>query len=203
MMKKTHSKRPGMTLIEIIFAFAIITTVLTLAYGSALTAWRSAAGANQRTQAQYLAQQGIESIRAAREQTGFDWQDFINSMPAGSGGFHMVLRQNSGAESASTFVCPPATAPCSFEVEDGPVPLSAIGSNLDPALATNSDATEYTLEILPESYYVRGNAVEQSGSPRNVSNVTAVVFTARVTWRSTSGVADSSLNASTIISETE
>lgn len=201
-MKTMHTKRPGMTLVEILFAFAIITTVLTLAYGSALSAWRSATSANQRTQAQYLAQQGLESIRAAREQNGFRWSDFVDAMPTTGGTFHVVLVQNGGAESASSYVCPPGQSPCRFEVRNGAVGLQAVGSNLDTP--TNTDATAYTLALRPDGYYVRGNpTVRQAGSPRGVANVTAVVFTAELTWTSASGVANSSLNASTIISETE
>lgn len=190
-----------MTLVEILFAFAIITTVLTLAYGSALSAWRSATSANQRTQAQYLAQQGLESIRAAREQSGFRWSDFVDSMPTTGGNFHVVLVQNGGAESASSFVCPAGQSPCRFEVRNGSVGLRAVGSNL--ASPTNTDATAYTLALRPDGYFVRGNATRQAGSPRGVANVTAVVFTADLSWTSASGVANSSLNASTIISETE
>lgn len=201
-MKKMYAKRQGMTLVEILFAFAIITTVLTLAYGSALSAWRSATSANQRTQAQYLAQQGLESIRAAREQDGFRWSDFIDSLPTTGGVFHMVLVQNGGAESASSYVCPAGQSPCRFEVRNTAVGLSAVGSNL--AAPVNTDATIYTLALRPDGYYVRGNpTVRQSGSPKNVSDVTAVVFTAELSWTSASGVANSSLNASTIISETE
>lgn len=204
-MRKMYTRRSGMTLVEIIFAFAIITTVLTLAYGSALSAWRSASSANQRTQAQYLAQQGLESIRAAREQNTFRWSDFITALSATGGSFHMVLRQSTGAESASSFVCPAAAAPCTFEIRSGGITLNAIGSNLDPSLATNSDATDYTLVLQPDGYYVLGDlATKRAGvPPAGATNVKAVVFNARVTWTSASGTPNSSLNSSTIISETE
>ncbi len=203
-MKKMHTKRPGLTLVEIIFAFAIITTVLTLAYGSALSAWRSAASANQRTQAQYLAQQGLESIRAAREQNTFRWSDFITALSSTGGSFHMVLRQSTGAESASSFVCPAGAEPCTFEIRANGVGLNAIGSNLDPALATNSDSTDYTLVLRPSGYYLPGDLAPRGGvPPAGATNVKAVVFNAQVTWTSASGTPNSSLNSSTIISETE
>ena len=92
----TMRKRSGMTLIEILFSVAIIGTVLTVAYSAALSAWRSAASANQRSEAQYVAQNSLETIKSYRDlstsptaQKRMLWSGATNG---GLGGFLQELR---------------------------------------------------------------------------------------------------------------
>ncbi len=201
-MRQARAKhRRGMTLVEILFAFAIVATVLTLSYAAALNAWRSAVAANQRTQAQYLVQQGMESVRAYRESSGFVWDGtggFISSLPAIGDAFHMELEQNDGTSSANNFVC--SFSPCQFKVESGTVGLNAVGTASHSGTPSIRDVTVYTLAIRPVNYFVKDNdAPQTTGSIASASDpVTSITFEATITWTDANNVV-SNLKTSTII----
>lgn len=194
----------GMTLVEILFAFAIVSTVLTIAYASALNAWRNAVSANQRTQAQFIAQQGIESIRAFRESQGFAWSGvdgFIDDLPNTGGDFHLALVADGGPPNARSYVCPTWSSECKFEIQTGSAPLNAVGAAGDTsdgsALSIN-DSTIYTLTIRPINFFVEDNDVAQTGAIPIDGEVTAITFEAVVSWTSATNV-NSNAVASTII----
>lgn len=204
-MRQARAKhRRGMTLVEILFAFAIVATVLTLSYAAALNAWRSAVAANQRTQAQYLVQQGMESVRAYRESSGFVWDGtggFISSLPiiGTVDAFHMKLEQNDGTSNADDFVC--RISPCQFKVENGTVPLNAVGTaSHSGGTPSIRDVTVYTLAIRPVNYFIKDNdAPQTTGSIASASDpVTSITFEVTITWTDANNVV-SNLKTSTII----
>jgi len=198
-------RRQGMTLIEIIFAMAIVTTVLTLAYAAALGAWRNATAANQRTQAQYMIQQSIEAIKAYRETDNFDWNDFIVDVNGAGSVLRIGLEQADGSKTYNSFVCDQTTAApgtpneCEFIIENGSTALTPVGANVNVA-----SAGSFTLEIVPESYFLEGfpgtNSISAGGSLPNDTNISAVTFVVRATWTDANGIA-SNASASTIITE--
>lgn len=202
---RLNRQRPGMTLVEILFAFAIVSVVLTLSYASALNAWSSAVAANQRTQAQYLVQQGVESIRAYRE-SGMDWTAFITALPDSTSPddtdpgsvFHIVMNDN-GVPNARSYVCSaPDPADCQFAVTPGAASLNSVGSVGETNSTT--DNTVYMLSIRPVGHFLERNPAEQSGPPVGATVVTAVSFEAKITWTDANGVVSNAV-ASTIITE--
>ncbi len=190
------ANKDGMTLIEIIFAFAIVATVLTLAYAASLGAWRTATSSNQRTQAQYLVQQSLEAVKAYRD-SGVDWSDFTDEMATSPAGFYMVLIDKNGTEITNSFVCPTGSEPCKFKVVSGEDnDLASIGSN-----TSVPDNTTFVLKIRPAEYYVSNSDTASAGAPpAGDSTVTAVNLIAEIRWTDTNGIA-SNLAASTIITE--
>lgn len=186
-------KQAGMTLVEIMFAFAIIATVLTLAYAASLNAWRVATTSNQRTQAQYLVQQSLEAIKAYRGSA--DWEDFIDAMVADGSGFHLVLQDKNGNDIANSFACTSSQAPCNYKVKGGNANLSSVGAN-----TSVPDPTVFTLTISVQENYQANNPVAQMGAPNAGDDVTAVTLLAQMTWQNTQGNNDN-LVASTIITE--
>jgi type II secretory pathway pseudopilin PulG len=190
-----------MTLVEILFAFAIVSVVLTLSYASALNAWRSAVAANQRTQAQYLVQQGVESIRAYRE-SGLDWTAFINDLPHDTNPdsvFHIVMNETGFPSNASSYVCSdPINHTCKFAVVNDFADLNSVGSVGEGGSTT--DNTVYRLSIRPVGHFEENNPDVVAGPPFGATNVTAVSFEAMITWTDANGVPSNAV-ASTIITE--
>lgn len=79
----------GDTLIEVIFAFAILATIIGYAFTGAIQARKTALAAQQRTQAVYIAQYQSQALKAYRD--SLPWDD--------SGGFpnFIGLGNNNGA----------------------------------------------------------------------------------------------------------
>lgn len=195
-----RKQKNGMTLVEIIFAFAILSTILTLSYASTINSWRSAVSANQRTQAQYLVQQSVESIKAYRASSDFEWSSFLSDLGSTGAPFHMALYHSmDSSETVNDFVCkqpdppPNPLLPCEFRVKDGATTMSATGSNV-----TSHSNTVYTLTMIPTEYNVKGDHTAHTGSLP--VNTTTVTFVARIEWTDANGVASNS-SASTIITE--
>lgn len=198
-------RRQGMTLVEIIFAMAIVSTVLTLAYAAALGAWRNATAANQRTQAQYMIQQSIEAIKAYRETDDFDWDQFITDV-SGKPVIKIGLEQASGLVVPNEFTCDQSTAApgtpneCKFVVQNGALEnIKPVGANVNVA-----SAGEFDIEIIPESYFLEGfpgtNTIGAGGSLPSDPNISAITFVVRAVWTDANGIV-SNATASTIITE--
>lgn len=188
--------RRGMTLIEIMFAFAILTTILMVAYTSALNAYRSAVVSNQRTQAQGLAQQQIEQLKALRGQSSphFNWYTNL-------GGANNFLQQVIGGPQPSPFVVVPCdvSSPGScgaWEVMTDAVPRpapaagSAIGAN---------DATDFKVAmVVTECYGATGKLT--FCPPGDLNTVQSVGVQISVSWLSATGI-PSSLTENTILTK--
>lgn len=69
-LQKTFDR--GDTLIEVIFAFAILATIIGYAFTGAIQARKTALAAQQRTQAVFIAQQQTESLKAYRDSLPWD-----------------------------------------------------------------------------------------------------------------------------------
>ena len=178
-----------MTLIEILFAFAIIGSVLTVAYASALRAWRTAVSANQRTQAQYVAQDQLERLRGFRDMTDsttnqerMDWNVFLSKLypPAGSVPEVRIEKCDN-------------TEDCVWKIEDGPKALTVPGDA----------STSYTYSVTPKRLYCVGESTASPTVPPAAPNncdplgVAAVDLQAKVSWNDANGNPDSQLIATT------
>ncbi len=72
-IKNTYNN--GDTLIEVIFAFAILATIIGFAFTGAIQARKTALAAQQRTQAVFLAQYQSQSLKAYRD--SLPWDDGV------------------------------------------------------------------------------------------------------------------------------
>lgn len=203
-MKLKARKRTGLTLVEVLFAFAILTTLLTLAYSSALNAWRTASSANQRTQAQYIAQQAIENLKAYLYSPCYKWTRGTDA--AAPPGLIENMGPSQGALATDTdgffvraanFGEPGYSVECPWVVEQippGVASAQSIGSS-----DADIDATIFTYRLAAVEYYIPTDAnpifpYDQLGA-RSASAMGIKVF---VDWTSASGVL-SHLEQSTIL----
>jgi len=76
MKKLMSSRRPhlpaGDTLIEVLFAFTILSAVISVAFGGALSSYKSAQTAQNRTQALFLAQYQADALKTYRDSLAWD-----------------------------------------------------------------------------------------------------------------------------------
>lgn len=66
--------RPGDTLIEVLFAFVILATIVGFAFTGAMQAWRAAVDAQDRTQATLVAQYYADGLKTYRDSIGWSQQ---------------------------------------------------------------------------------------------------------------------------------
>lgn len=196
----TLRRRSGMTLVEIIFALAIVSTVLTLAYAAALGAWRNATAASQRTQAQYMIQQTVEALKAYRESDDFVWSDFITEINTVGTPMHIGLEQADGTVTPNDYSCsqvsaPPAGNQCHFVLQSGQAHMTPVGANV---LVASNDVIDIT--ITPQAYFTAGNPGENAIAGPLPNNTTAITFVVRAEWNDANGIA-SNAAVSTIITE--
>lgn len=190
-MSRDKTQRTGLTLIEIIFSIAILGTVITLAYASALAAWRSAQAANQRTQAQYLLQKAVEQVKGYRDSSSFVWSNFLGNANI-KDGFYVDLDTTTGAFTVDYIVSdagPPSTAKV----------LQAAGQKIG-----QSDPTQYYLVIKPVDEWRYDSATntttQGSFSELQPDNIAAYSVVATVTYKdAATGVMDNA-QVTTIIS---
>lgn len=79
--------RRGDTLIEVVFALAILATILTVMTSGAVNAWRTSRVAGERTQASAIANEQAEALRAYKKVVdAADWQSFKENFTDASGG---------------------------------------------------------------------------------------------------------------------
>jgi len=89
-MKLLNKKLSGDTLIEVLFAFVILSAVISVSFGGAMASYRSALTAQNRTQALFLAQYQADGIKTYRD--SLDWDStgglpsFLNGKTASLGG---------------------------------------------------------------------------------------------------------------------
>jgi prepilin-type N-terminal cleavage/methylation domain-containing protein len=81
--------RQGDTLIEVVFALAILATLLTVLTTSAIASWRTSRIAGERTRATGIVQEQVEALKAYR--AGVGWGSFsTNPQLTGPNPFLMV-----------------------------------------------------------------------------------------------------------------
>jgi Tfp pilus assembly protein PilV len=71
-MKLLNKKLSGDTLIEVLFAFVILSAVISVAFGGAMASYRSALTAQSRTQALFLAQYQADALKTYRDSLEWD-----------------------------------------------------------------------------------------------------------------------------------
>jgi type II secretory pathway pseudopilin PulG len=167
-------KLRGDTLIEVLFAFAILSLVVSTAFSGSLSAYKSSLAAQNQTQANFVAQYQAEALKTYRD--ALEWNDsnypnFLagyskegsNSLPALNGYFNnpgntfcMFLENPNFGKATADMVY--------WRVEENDVKCNnTLRTLLAPELGNNSKL-EITLE------------------PDDVSNPKQVTATVKVTW---------------------
>lgn len=91
-MSQGVKNRRGDTLIEVVFALAILATILTVLTTGAVGAWRTSRAAGERTQAAAAANEQAEALRAYSKAVG--WDELKAELSPG--GFYMALAESDG-----------------------------------------------------------------------------------------------------------
>lgn len=197
-------KRKGMTLVEILFTFAIITSVVTLSYAASLQGWRTSQTGNQRTQGQYIAQDAIERVKAYRDSPDFKW--------TGAGSFLSTISTYGGDNAFYVDECTTGAPGCNFT-------LVNVAASSDQMLTSShgavkkpneedkvSDSTDYYIYLVITQHYKKDAAIPNSPIPSFPSDVSlastvqSVSIEAFVEWRDATGIV-SIAKASTILTD--
>lgn len=70
--------RNGDTLVEVLFAFAILSLIISVMFSGALSSYKSAVTAQERTQAQFLAQYQADALKTYRD--SLEWDSSANPL---------------------------------------------------------------------------------------------------------------------------
>jgi type II secretory pathway pseudopilin PulG len=179
-------KPAGDTLIEVMFAFVILGSIISFAYTGVIQARRSALDAQQRTQATFIAQYQKNALNAYR--SGLPWNGEggnPNFLVGGGGGttgvngtdtFCMDLKATSGTPAVSNWI---------IEKETDPATNCTI-----PAGELYGGSGKKKITFAP--YNAQGLL-----NPTNCTNVqlcSSLQATIVVSWQSTSGIENSVTN---------
>lgn len=180
-----RSKPAGDTLIEVMFAFVILGSIISFAYTGVIQARRSALDAQQRTQATFIAQYQKNALNAYR--SGLPWNNnggnpnFLVGEGGGTTGvndtdtFCMDLKASSGTPAVSNWI---------LEKETDPATNCTI-----PAGELYGGSGKQKITFAPYN--------AQGVTPTNCTNVQLCSYlqaTIVVTWKSTSGIENSVTN---------
>lgn len=184
-----RSKPAGDTLIEVMFAFVILGSIISFAYTGVIQARRSALDAQQRTQATFIAQYQKNALNAYR--SGLPWNNNggnPNFLVGGGGGttgvndtdtFCMDLKASSGTPAVSNWILEKETDPatnCTIPAGElyggsGKVEIKFAGYSVGQTSTSPAQACSITADTCP-----------------------ALQATIVVSWKSTSGIENSVTN---------
>ncbi len=169
--------RQGDTLIEVLFAFAILATIMGFTFTAAIQGYKNAVQAQNQTQATFLAQYHADALKTYRD--SLDWdstvsQSFINGFTSPSPVLPSLPAMRDYINSGTTF-CMRATLPGGAGLirwETSTSMLDCIGdiSGIAPNL------TNPTVEILfSNPQFFNGTGFEDSTAAGPIDKVTATV----------------------------
>ena len=72
MSSRRHRRPAGDTLIEVLFAFTILSAIISVSFGGAMSSYKSAQTAQNRTQALFLAQYQADALKTYRDSLAWD-----------------------------------------------------------------------------------------------------------------------------------
>ena len=180
-----RSKPAGDTLIEVMFAFVILGSIISFAYTGVIQARRSALDAQQRTQATFIAQYQKNALNAYR--SGLPW-----NVDGGSPNFLV------GSVPTSAPVSDSGLGFCMRPITSGTPAVSKwiLKAETDPATNCTIPAGElYGGSGKQKITFAPYNA--QGVTPTNCTNVqlcSSLQATIVVSWKSTSGIENSVTN---------
>ncbi len=176
-------KPAGDTLIEVMIAFAILSSVIGISFSGAMAGYKSTLAAQDRTQATLLAQYQADGLKTYRD--SLEWDDETGGLPSflnGSSGVGGALPAMSQSSNNQNF-CMVVSDTANWEVEPNTVSPTGKCSLQASALAPNMEALTTQID-LPTRFDPSGEvAAEQTATvtvswlPRNSSTREAVVNT--------------------------
>ena len=181
-----RSKPAGDTLIEVMFAFVILGSIISFAYTGVIQARRSALDAQQRTQATFIAQYQKNALNAYR--SGLPWNDgggSPNFLAGGGGG-------TTGVNGTNTFCmklepsATPAVSNWILKAETDPATNCTI-----PAGELYGGSGKQKITFAP--YNAQG-VTPTNCNPTDLQLCSTLQATIVVSWQSTSGIENSVTN---------
>jgi len=107
--------RQGDTLIEVVFALAILATLLTVLTTSAIASWRTSRLAGERTRATGIVQEQAEALKAYR--AGKSWADFsADPLVSASNPFLMIPSAPNPLATPNSWVATAALTPSRYGI---------------------------------------------------------------------------------------
>jgi type II secretory pathway pseudopilin PulG len=182
-----RSKPAGDTLIEVMFAFVILGSIISFAYTGVIQARRSALDAQQRTQATFIAQYQKNALNAYR--SGLPWNveggspNFLEggvstTVPVnGTDKFCMDLNVSSGTPAVSNWI---------LKKETDPATNCTI-----PAGELYGGSGKQKITFAP---YSAQGLTPTNCNPANLPLCSSLQATIVVSWQSTSGIENSVTN---------
>lgn len=142
-------KHRGDTLIEVLFAFAILATIIGFSFTGALGGYKSALAAQNRTQATFVAQYQADGLKTYRD--SLDW-DGSSGSASFLGGFAPTNMESMSLIIANgTRFCmeafKPASGPSIWRVETSTAICSTNSNSIAKTLAPNLDSPEISVTL--------------------------------------------------------
>lgn len=175
-MKLQSKHKPGDTLIEVLFAFVILSAVISVAFGGAMASYRSALTAQNRTQALFLAQYQADALKTYRDSldwdSGGDNVSFLDGVPNNFLNGNSISNINAVRQydSSDQKFCMESSKPAGELTRWKIITDTTACNNLADALAPNLNEPRMEIELI------------NSGNP--VDKVEAIV---RVSYKPASG----------------
>jgi|GEM_PF-1166836 len=185
--KKSAGSPAGDTLIEVMFAFVILGSIISFAYTGVIQARRSAIDAQQRTQATFLAQYQKNALNAYR--SGLPWDV--------SGGSPSFLEGGNPGITTTSPVNDSALGSCLSLDTANNINNWVLKNETDPATnCTIPAASLYGGSGKVKITFAPYNTQGQAATSCTVSgkNCSALLATITVSWKSTSGIENSVTN---------
>jgi len=170
-------KHRGDTLIEVLFAFAILATIIGFSFTGALAAYKSALAAQNRTQATFVAQYQADGLKTYRDSLDWDGSSGLPSFLGGSAA--PALPNMAQIISNNTVFCMQAVAPTPglnvapvWRVETSDGICNTNSNSVAKTLAPNLDSPQISITLEDD----------QPVSP-NPANPNRKVATVVVSWQ--------------------
>ena len=176
-------KPAGDTLIEVMIAFAILSSVIGISFSGAMAGYKSTLAAQDRTQATLLAQYQADGLKTYRD--SLEWDDTTGGLPSflnGSSGVGGALPAMSQSSNNQNF-CMVVSGTANWVVEqnaDSPTGPCSVQAS---ALAPNMEDLTTRIDLSGVAPGAGGVAAEQTATvtvswlPRNSSTSEKVVST--------------------------
>lgn len=156
-MKLLSRHNAGDTLIEVLFAFVILSAVISVAFGGAMASYRSALTAQNRTQALFLAQYQADALKTYRDSldwdSGGDNVSFLDGVPNNFlngnsiSNINAVRQYDSPDDSSDQKFCMESSKPAGELTRWKIITDTTACNNLADALAPNLNEPRMEIEL--------------------------------------------------------
>lgn len=178
-MSSRRPHRPtGDTLIEVLFAFTILSAVISVAFSGAMSSYKSAQTAQNRTQALFLAQYQADALKTYRDSLAWDGTENggASFLDAGDGSTNLIAmstKASSGDPFCMELFTPIAPAISYWKVQTTVATCDSTARTLAPNL--NSPQVRITLSAIDTNNNSIKATVTVSYKAANKSTITEKV----------------------------